>query len=523
MKKEKEYAVCVECGEMIQGESVEIDGQYYCSDCFNDNYFYCDDCEKIESRDNGYWIDRESKMICEDCCNNHYVYCHDCSEYVHEDDCYYVTGRDYYICEDCRDSGDYITCESCGDLFHINDATYSERYDRYYCDSCYDDINDGLLYSYHEFNDWELFKGKDETYDSVPYYIGKEIELEPKNNYCLEELVDTMTRNINAVAMEDGSLRNESAEIVTHPESWQYLLEHKENYKKFFEEVEHLEYGDAGSAGLHFHVTRPNEDVIARLLVIMESFKDEIKKLSRRTQNQLESWATFLTDECNNKLKSIQYKSTKYLKDEYLKSSHGRYRALNLTNYKTIEFRFFNGANNFEEFWGALQFIHNLMEVALDETRDINTINWKELISGEELENQARLLDVYDVDKYAQDTTEILEKYEKLEEDTRNSIKKTLENFIRYVNREMSNETLENIKGNQIMEIRDKSYEFLNKLDKDVRYLDSLVSTYNRLNSFSINDIKSEVDYLKRQNPNKNTRYFKQIEKQIENYNKEMM
>lgn len=518
MKKEKK--ICSECGQEIQGEAIEIDGESVCESCFDEYFFYCDDCGKVERKDYGYWIDDADKLVCDNCINN-YHHCEDCGNYF--ENATYIENRGY-VCEDCYERNNYGYCENCGRYYDYDYIHYSERNDEYYCENCYEEEDNDGLFSYHAFNDWCLFKGKNE--ENAPYYIGKEIELEPKNYNCLSEVIEVMQRKLNAVGMEDGSLNSGSIEVVTHPESWQYLLEHKNDYEEFFEEMEKMQYGDDGNTGLHFHVTRPNENVISRIIVILESFKEEIKKLSRRNGDF--HWSKFISDYENSDIEKIKYQSTKYIKEKYLNAYHDRYVALNLNNTKTIEFRFFKGANNFEEFWGALQFIHNIMEVALDETREINTIEWKELINGTELIAQAQKQNVLDVDKKAKDTTEITEKLEKRKEEVKEEIRKTLKNFIRYMTREMESKKLEIIDRNDIEKIEEKSRSYINQLSNDLRYLESVSNAYravdtNSLQSLKIrtNGLKDDAKYYNKEN--QYTYYFKKIEKIFKEFESEVL
>lgn len=510
MKKEKR--VCRECMQKIEGEFVEIDGEYVCQNCFDEKYFYCDDCGEVELRDNGIWIEDCDSLVCEDCAENNYYRCEDCGNYFSNTT--YISNYGE-VCEHCYEYGDYGYCESCENCYHTDDLHWSDRDDCYYCDDCYEDDENGELYCYHSFRDWHLFKGTNE--ENVPYYIGKEIELEPKNNYCLSEVIEIMHRYINGVGMEDGSLNSGGVEVVTHPESWQYLLENKDNYKNFFDEMERLGYGDAGHTGLHFHITRPNDNVIARIVVILESFKEEIKKLSRRNGDF--HWSKFFSDNESAPSEKIKYQSTKYLKDKYINTWHDRYVALNLQNEKTIEFRFFNGANNFEEFWGALQFIHNIMEVALDETRELNTITWQELIVGDELIEQAKKQEVFGIDKLAKDTSEVVEKLEKIKENTKEEVKKTLKNFIRYITKELESKRLEIINRNDITEIETKSSNFVNELSSNLRYLQNITWLYKKVDEVNFEAFKRYAEEYKQ---DKYDRYFKQINKAFDNFEKEI-
>ena len=108
MKKEKKK-ICARCGEIIRGESVEIScGEYVCQDCFDEYYFICEDCGKIEDRDNGYWIKDSEILVCEDCVNNNYYRCEDCGDYFRNTTYIESYGE---VCERCLDNYGY--CEGC--------------------------------------------------------------------------------------------------------------------------------------------------------------------------------------------------------------------------------------------------------------------------------------------------------------------------------------------------------------------------------------------------------------------------
>lgn len=514
---------CNDCGEEITGEVYyNSNGDAICEMCRINNYGICEDCGELIENEYLTYIEDADCYVCEDCLDN-YTRCEDCGDW-YKYNTYYVEGRGN-VCEDCLNNGNYGTCEDCGNTYHLDDLEYHEGDDCYYCGDCYGDHveNHDTVYGYHEFNSWKLFKGNNEK--TPPYYIGKEIELEAKNDANLKAVLGTMDKYINAVAMRDGSLSYGGVEIVTHPESWKYLQENKEKYKQFFKHIEELEYGDNGGTGLHFHVTRPNEDVISRIIVILESFKDEIKKLSRRGGDF--HWSRFITDNGRDEMDNLKFKSTKYIKDEYINKRDGdRYVALNLTNKKTIEFRFFNGANNFEEFWGALQFIHNLMDVALNETRGINTISWGELIKGKELEAQAIKQGVSNVDKHVKDTTEILERIEEAQKKTREEIKKTLKNFIKYLSKEMQDKKLEIVNKDDVNTIELNINNFMETFSNDLRYLQRLTSVYRNVDNDTINGTKYNINYIKdhyTRNKNGYARYFKQIEKSINDFESEVL
>ena len=513
MENEKVFT-CSECGVVLPLEELEKeqDGLQLCSNC-SEHYFECNDCGYLYHEDYLHYVEDSGVYVCDDCADNNYNYCHDCDNLTQE--FYYIEDRDYYVCRHCLDY-EYYYCDICGH-YVSSDNWYGDNDNGVYvCCDCYEEQSGGLL-GYHCFNDWHEYLGKNE--ENAPYLIGKEIELEPlsydKQN--VSGVIEVMKNNLNAVAMYDGSLRSGGAEVVTQPESWEYLKEHKENYRKFFNEIEELGYGNAGGCGLHFHVSRPNENVISRIIILMESFKSEIKKLSRRREHQITQWAKFLTD-FNTKYPS-KYQSSKYLKEKFLSEYHDRYMALNLTNSNTIEFRFFNGANNFEEFWASLQFIHNLMQLALNEEVDVNKIKWDFLIYGDELIAQAIKTKTYLVEKYAKDTTDIYEKLLAIENSTKEDLKKVMNNFIKYVNREINNIELNN-QFTDYGELMEQTSKFSNEIYSTCNYLNQLIRIYQSIDNREINDIKFSIDITT--NKEKYKRYFKKLQKLISNFESEV-
>ena len=504
---------CKDCGKDIC-EGVEIDGEFLCKECYEENYFFCRDCGKIERKENGYFVDNEY-YVCEDCFNSgDYKTCEDCGDYVSRRNAIHINdgnGDYYWVCDSCGEH--YMYCDDCGDRFH-EDNLY-ERNGNWYCDECF---GRHRLYGYHEFDDWEFFKGKDE--EEPRYYIGSEIEVEPFGRSNESGVIDLLEENINAVGMYDGSLHSGGVEIVTHPESPQYKEENKENYKKFFEGLKKLNYGDNGGCGLHFHISRPSDEVVARIIVIVESFKNEIKKLSRRNSYR---WCNFLTDS-GDKTTKMKLQSYKYVKDTYCKKHFDhdeRYHSINLTNDNTIEYRFFNGANNFEEYWGALQFIENVTDIALDTSRELTTINWQDLMIGEELREQAKKLGVLDIDKNVKDTTDIIEKYEKAFEDAKEEIKNTLKNLARYITKEISQLDISKFKNEKLEDISDKLDEFSRDFNYRKQYLGRVVTLYHYLQNDSDFKLDSVKDYWNNTkysypvNTKRYQRYDKLIQKAI--------
>jgi len=79
---------CEECGEEISKSSDnthEHEGDFYCQDCWDDNFTYCNDCGDPMRRNQGYETD-PGDLICEECYGDHYFTCEGCGGIFHEDD-----------------------------------------------------------------------------------------------------------------------------------------------------------------------------------------------------------------------------------------------------------------------------------------------------------------------------------------------------------------------------------------------------------------------------------------------------
>ena len=302
--------------------------------------------------------------------------CQDCGEWLFDCDGYYIEGYGY-ICNDCYYNGCYGYCDDCGEYYSSDDLY--EHDGNYYCSSCYENNSghDGRICCYHEHKgEFIPFKLDNEK---NPYYIGFELEIEHKDNTTRneEEALDIL-QDLNVVFEEDGSLNDSGFEIISQPQSYNYIMKNKDKIKQVFEKLVNLGYisHNSNNCGLHFHFTRPkNSDyTINRIWLILETFKNEIQKITRRNGDA--HWCKWLSDNTYNKIKAL---SSDYIKDH---KDGDRYKALNNTNENTIEFRIFKGTLNFETFFADLQLLNNIYKLAKS-NKDLCLITWDELIKGE--------------------------------------------------------------------------------------------------------------------------------------------
>lgn len=360
---------CFNCEKEFD-DLIDVDGDFWCEKCMEDTccISYCEDCNEYRYDDNMVYIEDAQVCICEDCARNgDYFICHDCGEWYTGDNANSCYNGDFYVCDRCRDNYTYVEC--CDTL--VEDAHYNEEDDCYYCEEHYHEDRD--IYDYHGFSDWQKQTLENEN---PPYYIGFELEVEnTHHNYDNNELARFAKNTYPVICSKDGSI-DYGFEIVSHPLSYNYIVENQDKLKYMLEELANkgCESHNPGTCGLHFHVTHPrNDDIIDRIILIMETYKQELITFSRRNSGQIEQWCKFLSD-----IKEEEdCKSLYFIKKN--KETSTRYMALNLTNYNTIEFRLFRGTLNFDTFMASVELVNNIMTLCSNLEIPIEKITWDRL------------------------------------------------------------------------------------------------------------------------------------------------
>ena len=386
------FEVCSDCGDyFLKSEMREVDdGEYVCEDCYDNNWAECADCGSIHRIDDMRWAEGIDGYICDTCFNDNYEVCEDCGEVHSRDDMTYINdGFGYYVCNRCYGNGDYSYCSNCGDYHHIDNLTYDDDTDEYYCSDCWEEHcenNNGIMEYHGNHGHWDFYKLPEENSDVL--YIGHELEVEPKNwEYNMKEAIASARDNLNCYLTHDGSLNEDGFEIVSQPQSYNYLIAHYEDYKRAFEGLVNAGYVSHNSenCGLHFHFTAPyesgteeRENVLSRLWLIVETYKEQFEKISRRAGSF--RWCQFLSGSSSNSNHSMIQGMYKM---KQVNKNGDRYLVINNRNEKTIELRLFKGTLNIDTFYADLQFAHNLFTLAYNLELPITEIDWAKLTEGE--------------------------------------------------------------------------------------------------------------------------------------------
>ena len=190
----------------------------------------------------------------------------------------------------------------------------------------------------------------------------------------------------------DGSL-DDGIEIVSHPMTLDYHR-NEMNWRDVLAKAVDLGYTshNAGSCGLHIHCSRDffgsdteeQEISVGRIIYLTERFWNELVKFSRRTTGSLNRWAAKYATISETVLETYQRAKDKDM---------GRYVAVNLTNYATIEFRLFRGTLRYETFMAALQLVDEICRTAVRlYDSDIENLSWSEFVQRIDRETKPELI-----------------------------------------------------------------------------------------------------------------------------------
>ena len=309
-------------------------------------------------------------LLCDDCCDDQCVRCDHCSEYVYRVDT--ISDGHITLCTECRDNH-YNCCTECDRIIH-NEDTHWDRNDDPYCDRCYCEEE------IEEYN----YKPDPVFYGTDTRYLGVELEADcggrdDDNALAIKNIANCHGEHI--YIKSDGSLDN-GFEIVTHPMTLDYHMD-KMQWHDVLASAIRMGYKShqTSTCGLHIHVNRSSlgssekeqEDTISKILFFVEKHWNEVFAFSRRREYDINRWAARYGFE----------KTGKEILDKAKTGSLGRYSAVNLCNYKTIEFRIFRGTLKYNTLIAALQFVDEICNVAFSlSENELDKQSWTEFVMG---------------------------------------------------------------------------------------------------------------------------------------------
>lgn len=331
---------------------------------------YCSHCGAVIDTDD--YEELDGQIVCSDCVENHTTVCDCCGERIWSED---AEGDDYtYLCSYCYQNH-YTRCSNCDSLIHNDDAYRLDGED--YCHECYDEERDKCQYI-HDYS----YKPEPIFYGDGNRYFGVELEIDGagKDDDYAEELLDIANNDGEYIYIKsDGSL-DDGMELVSHP----MTLDYHKNYfwSDIMRKAVSLGYRShqTSTCGLHIHINRTafsdnreeQDEVISRILYFVEHHWNEMLKFSRRSEYTMNRWAA-----------RYGYEHTpKAIMDKAKKGNNGRYAAVNLCNYHTVEFRMFRGTLKYNTFIAAIELVNRICDAAMYNTDEsIAKLSWSDFVA----------------------------------------------------------------------------------------------------------------------------------------------
>lgn len=368
-----EVIFCWDCEAELTDHDVAYhigDGEYICEDCRYDYYTHCSDCGRLVYDDDTIRVNN-CRLVCENCANDYYT-CDHCGE-LYAGHNLAVNGFDLILCTHCYNDY-YFSCADCGEVHHMDDGEYIHG--EYYCSYCASEYRTSIL-SYN--------------YKPIPYFYGGDagygIELEIDDGDDIQDAArDIIEAGDDHIYLkEDGSLSYAGMEIVTHPATLDYHV----NYFPWSDICDAALYHgyhshDTDTCGLHIHASRPlfgnsetEQDLtIAKIMLLVDRwYETYIVKFARRDLSKMRRWA----DKPNAAICQDDDELDVIIKSK--SSARGnRYKAVNLCNLDTVEFRFFRGTLRRDTIIASIQWVDTIIKYCRNTPlKDLWSANWYDI------------------------------------------------------------------------------------------------------------------------------------------------
>lgn len=333
--------------------------------------FVCSHCGSERPLDTRILVDGES--ICEDCTLERTVLCDCCNTRIWENDA--VRDEHTLLCERCY-ARSYTRCTECDRIIPSSEAYLDDNQDEY-CEDCWNELS--AQKAIHEYS----YKPAPIYYGSGPRYLGVELEIDDggKDSYAANHILNVANGMAEHLYIKtDGSL-DCGMELVTHPMTLDYHMNHMP-WDDILDEARALGFKShqTSTCGLHVHISRDafgdtnidQECAIARLLYFVEKFWTELLRFSRRTEYQINRWAA----RYGMKLSPVE------MMDCAKHSYAGRYMAVNLINWQTIEIRIFRGTLKLNTLLATLQMVNAICDVAVFMSdAELQALSWHDFLN----------------------------------------------------------------------------------------------------------------------------------------------
>lgn len=315
-------------------------GRFYCRPCANEELMWCDTCDVVMLQGDHY-NDPEGDCLCSNCFTEHWFNCGSCNNVTHYDNA--CTVSETPVCEQCYDR-----------------AFYCERCEESYFDPCTRHNNALELHSYDYTPDPRYLLGSAErTPKTAPMLFGIELELVMANMEHSRRVQTILNANSDWVyAKRDGSLPDTGFEVVTHPMSWQWMIENTLKVNTLLGRLAQYAAPD-DSCGMHIHMSRDRHTPmhIDRMCSLIYDYPQFAVYFSGRDLDQMVEYA--------RPTMSKDFRREMVLNYKFPIATHHYLLSIS-SAHPTVEMRMFSSTLSAATFWRNLQYCKALSEYTRD-------------------------------------------------------------------------------------------------------------------------------------------------------------
>lgn len=357
------YFKCSLCGSLHPiSEVVAYKNRPICQECKEARFVVCEDCGRLVPKEGV--VNRCGKQLCYECSTG-YRRCIDCGEWFKAVDMESVNaGNDEYFhyCNTCfqkaLDKGTVAFCDNCGEVFYFDQLVKIDG--KYYCKEC---RNIAIIYPYHCSRNPKFY-----SLNSVELgplrknlYLGLEVELSCvgiENGSLAKKIIDQGFLKCE----HDSSIFN-GFEVISDAMTlpfWQKNQGGFSSLSKAIKEAKQEGFREHPSSGIHVHFN--NGPLTYKQLVnigvfIMTHYCDCIR-FGRRNPDELK-----YCEYCDS-LETLTSTCT------------GHDWAINYSNCKHTELRFFATSTDEEHIKAILEFTYALCKTAMKVN---NLFDWSDI------------------------------------------------------------------------------------------------------------------------------------------------
>ena len=391
----------------------------YTTDSTNQNHEHCnyiiDDCDVLqdsEDEDNSVYVLKDCVHICPDCgrkyyytnkYNNKCFHCHciteDTKEVIRKKDAYYYEEKDKYF----KEKPNIKKCPCCGHNFTEEGHTYMKNtVNITICNDCNQELDErlnyeehhyngivGIISSYHKNDTKQHMYGLLENQSDTDFKgFGFELEVDKSivngyykslyNNIVAHAIIDNTGLEKDEVFFEtDGSLDN-GFEIISQPHTIDAFYEKTDSWKMMLDILSDATFKshNAGTCGLHIHVSktwfgsseRQQNFNIGKIYKFFDTYWDDLCKASRRDTcstyycDKNKTNIKYREENRHHKTESHAWQAQAHYDHITRHDSESHHRALNNSNYSTLEIRLGRGTLNKASFFAWIDLVLNIVK-----------------------------------------------------------------------------------------------------------------------------------------------------------------